>query len=272
MREGKVKVVGFKDGGEEECDLLMGADGVKSVVRKALFGEEEKFGPKYSGTSGVGGFLTTPLPSSVVDKRAMVFTFGRNGFFGYSSGGPPSTDSLMWWSISGTDSLPSRQNLDRDEIKAKMQKRHANAADPVIRDVIAKADVDSVYPTWVMPDLPHWGENGIVLVGDATHALSPTTEQGVSQALEDAQTLSLLLGDTLKRAYGSVPPEETASPAEQEKDAVAVSLKLLYNIRALRTKAIAERGRRMDRPKTKMSAAQEYSMYCFFWLMMRFTF
>ena len=219
------------------------------------------------GTSGIGGFINTELPERVAENKAMVFTFGGNGFFGYGSGGPPAAKSLMWWSNFETDSLPSRENLDPEEIKAEMWKRHGMSADPVIRDIMAKAEVDSIYPTWVLPDLPHWGENGIVLVGDAAHALSPTTGQGASQALEDAQTLSLLLAATLKQVYDT--GANGPSTAEKEKEALAVSIKLLYGIRAPRIKAIAERGRKMDSGKKKMSKIEEYGMYCFFWLMMR---
>jgi len=223
---------------------------------------------RHRGASGIGGFINMPLPERVAANKAMVFTFGGSGFFGYASGAPAEANNLMWWSTFETDDPPSRDNLDPEEIKADMRKRHANSADPVIRDIIAKAEVDSIYPTWVLPDLPHWGENGIVLVGDAAHALSPTTGQGASQALEDAQTLSLLLTQTLKRAYDA--GSEGASSAEREKDAVAVSLKLLYSIRQPRIQAIAERGRKMDGGKRKMSKVEEYAMYCFLWLMMRF--
>ncbi|KAK1754334.1 salicylate hydroxylase [Echria macrotheca] len=260
------KTVVFEDGGEEEgYDLVIGADGVRSVVRKAIFGDQ--FGPVYTGVSGVGGFLRAPLPPRVLDNRAMVFTFGGNGFFGYASGGPPEANSIMWWSSFETDSLPSKETLDIDEIKAEMRKRHGNWGDPVVRDIVATADVESIYPTWVMPDLPHWGEKAIVLVGDAAHALSPTTGQGASQALEDAQTLSLLLAETLKKVYAS--PENVA---EGEKDAVAFSAKHLFSIRASRIKEIADRGRKLDSGKRNVNVAAEYAMYCFLWVMMHVRF
>lgn len=211
----------------------------------------------------------------MADSKAMVFTFGRTGFFGYASGSPPSANSLMWWSTFETDSIPSRADLDVNEIKTKMKERHGDWADPVVRDIISKAEVNSIYPTWVLPDLPHWGENGIVLLGDAAHALSPTTGQGASQALEDAQTLSLLLAETVKMAYTVSPAESTVAPqgvswVEKERDAVAQTLKLFYDIRQPRVAAIAERGRKLDSGKRNISVVAEYAMYCFLWVVNHF--
>ena len=49
-----------------------------------------------SGLVGIGGFINKPLPEEVVKDKSMVFTFGRNGFFGYSSVGPAETNNMMW--------------------------------------------------------------------------------------------------------------------------------------------------------------------------------
>jgi hypothetical protein len=193
----------------------------------------------------------------------MVFAFGRNGFFGYASASPAEAKSLMWWSTFETDSLPSKTNLDPEEIKASLRERHRTWADPVVQDIISKAEVETIYPTWVLPNLPHYGENGIVLVGDAAHAMSPTTGQGASQALEDAQTLSLLLAETLRRAYNG-------GDDETEADAVALALKLFYNIRQPRVAAIVERGKKMDKGKGDVGVMAEYAMYCFLWIILRF--
>ncbi|KAK0718497.1 putative extracellular salicylate hydroxylase/monooxygenase [Lasiosphaeria miniovina] len=262
--EGK-KVVVFEDGGEEECDLVIGADGVKSEVRTALFGEDEEgeYSPQYTGASGIGGFINGPLPPRVADNKAMVFIFGRNGFFGYASASPAEADNLMWWSTFETDSLPSKTNLDAEEIKASLRERHRTWADPVVQDIISKAEVETIYPTWVLPNLPHYGENRIVLVGDAAHAMSPTTGQGASQALEDAQTLSLLLAETLGRAYDT-------SSEETETGAVALALKLFYEIRQPRVAAIVERGKKMDKGKGDVGVVAEYAMYCLLWVVLHF--
>lgn len=198
----------------------------------------------------------------------MVFTFGGNGFFGYSGGSTAPEGDLMWWSTFESDSLPSKSDLNVDEINAALKKRHSDWADPVIRDIVSQARVESIYPIWMVPPLPHWGENGIVLVGDAAHAMSPTTGQGVSQALEDAQTLALLLAETLKRAYAA--GSTGTSWAGEEREAAAHTLKLFSEIRQPRVGAIAERGRKMDQGKRDVSMFEEYAMYCFLWVVNHF--
>ena len=155
----------------------------------------------YSGQSGVGGFLKDPIPDFITDNKAMVFTFGGNGFFGYSSSAPKESQSLMWWSTFELDSASATTAIDPDAIKEALRKRHRHWKDPNIQNIIQKAEVQSIYPTYVLDidNMSNWGEEGMVLVGDAAHAMDPTTGQGASQALEDSQTLSLLLAECLKR-------------------------------------------------------------------------
>ncbi|KAF2471880.1 FAD/NAD(P)-binding domain-containing protein [Lindgomyces ingoldianus] len=251
--------------GEDVADLLIGADGVKSVVRTALLGGEGKYTPQYLGQSGVGGFINQPIPKYIRDNKAMVFTFGGAGFFGYSSGGPASAESVMWWSTFETSSLPSTNDINPTEIKKALIERHKNWKDPVLQDIILKAEVQSIYPTWVLPELPNWGERGIVLVGDAAHAMDPTTGQGASQGLEDSKTLALLLAKCMKRSEAG-----GASGPGSEKEAVALAIKLYHQIRSPRVSEIVERGKKLAGKKANVGIILEYVTYVFLWLLNKF--
>lgn len=218
----------------------------------------------HSGLSGVGGFLSTPLPPAITHPPSMVFTFGRNGFFGYSSSRPLSCGSLMWWSTFETSSLPDTKSIDPAVIKAALVERHKHWADPLVQDIVNRAKVESIYPTWVLPELPHWGERGVVLVGDAAHAMDPTTGQGASQALEDAQTLALLLKELLGTG------EASSCITGSEKQRVDVAIKLLHDIRSPRVHEIVERGKKIAGRKANVGVVEEYFMYAFLWLLNRF--
>lgn len=47
IEEGTKPTIRFSDGGQETADLIVGADGIRSPLRKALFGEAEEYRPKY---------------------------------------------------------------------------------------------------------------------------------------------------------------------------------------------------------------------------------
>lgn len=47
VKEGEKPVVHFSDGGAEQADLVVGADGIRSPVRKSLYGEKEEYRPVY---------------------------------------------------------------------------------------------------------------------------------------------------------------------------------------------------------------------------------
>lgn len=191
----------------------------------------------------------------------MVFEFGGNGFFGYSSGSPTSEKKLMWWSTFETCSLPDTTDVDPRDIKRALIERHKHWKDPIIQDTIINADVESIYPTWIMPELPNWGQKGMVLVGDAAHALDPTTGQGASQALEDSQTFALLLAEVFDvERYGSSKP----------KWAIDQTIDMYFKIRSPRVQRIVEHGKKLSGSKASVGVVKEYIMYLFLWLLMKF--
>lgn len=160
--------------------------------------------------------------------------------------------------------MPDRTIIDSGEMKRQLRERHGNWNDDLIRDIVKKAEIDSVYPTYTTPELPYWGEHGMVLIGDAAHALQPTSGQGTSQALESAQTFSLLLAQYLGRCG--------VSGALSVEDAVRLSVKGLYDIRSERVTTIGKRAKKMASGKVDNGIVVEYMMYLFLWLVTHFEF
>jgi 2-polyprenyl-6-methoxyphenol hydroxylase-like FAD-dependent oxidoreductase len=187
----------------------------------------------------------------------MVFTFGPNGFFGYSSSGK----GTMWWSTCEATDIPPSTRISLEDMRAQLKARHGKWKDPVLQAIVEKADVDSIYPVWTTPELPYWGKQGCVLIGDAAHALQPTSGQGSSQALEDAKTFALCLERFLSRSEASV--EGNTSTLNE---ALELTSKVYYQVRNPRINKIVERTKMMSNRKKEQGIAEEM-MTCFFlWL------
>jgi 2-polyprenyl-6-methoxyphenol hydroxylase-like FAD-dependent oxidoreductase len=62
-----------------------------------------------------------------------------------------------------------------------------------IPELLAASQEPVVLNIYDMPSLPAWHHGRVVLIGDAAHAVSPNSGQGAALALEDAQTLAMLL-------------------------------------------------------------------------------
>ncbi|KAI9376393.1 hypothetical protein BJX61DRAFT_538922 [Aspergillus egyptiacus] len=252
MRTKKVsRVVAREDGRNEvhfadgspfvEADLVIGADGVKGVSKLALLSEADEvdlYKPIYQGLVGVGGFISTEEVQSLVEEGSMNLVFGGNGFFGYFF----------------------------SEIVAQLRERHAHWKDPVIQRILGSLEVKNMFPTWTSPQLPMWERDGVVLIGDAAHALPSTSGQGSSQALEDAEAFVMLLCHWLRLAY-----QEPLLDAMAYKRAITMAAKQYEEIRRPRVQSILENAQRMQNTKRSMGVIAEYCMYCAMWLAGRFT-
>jgi 2-polyprenyl-6-methoxyphenol hydroxylase-like FAD-dependent oxidoreductase len=77
---------------------------------------------------------------------------------------------------------------------------------PFIRNIIRAAETTFPdFPSYAIPKQRSWHQGPVVLLGDAAHAISPSSGQGASMALEDAVVLAKCLRDisNLEQAFGT---------------------------------------------------------------------
>jgi salicylate hydroxylase len=186
----------FDDGRTAEADVVVGADGIHSAVRRELLGPEA---PRFSGNAAWRGLvpavrladLDLPVASTVVmgPGRHFVYYFVAGGrFVNWVGVAPTATWTLESWTAPGR----------LDEALADFE-----GWNPVVRRLItevgAGADTEfgaaTVY-RWALYDrdpLPRWGEGAVTLLGDAVHPMLPFMAQGACQAIEDAAVLAACL-------------------------------------------------------------------------------
>ncbi|KIW81250.1 hypothetical protein Z517_04275 [Fonsecaea pedrosoi CBS 271.37] len=137
--------------------------------------------------------------------------------------------------------------------------------------------LDAAYPTWTTPELPYWSLRGrAVLVGDAAHALQPSSGQGASQALEDAEALALslreyYLGDSTTTTTTSSPsrcpsPPVSLSPSGSPSTSLATALRAFETSRMPHVHAVRARAQRTSRMKADMGVLVEWAMYAAIYL------
>lgn len=190
-RDDKV-VARFEDGTTAEGDLLVGADGVQSRTRAAVFPAASP--PTFASAIGVGGITpAAALPHLTdEDRQSLTYTFGARGLF--SSCGTRAGD-VMWWSSFHRAQPLGQRELGPRELLDVFGHYHAP-----IPALIEAAGSTVTLDLFEVATMPRWHDGRVVLVGDAAHGPSPSSGQGASLALEDAMDLAKRLRDDLDHA------------------------------------------------------------------------
>jgi 2-polyprenyl-6-methoxyphenol hydroxylase-like FAD-dependent oxidoreductase len=176
QNQGQVQVTWT--GGGATADLLIGADGIRSTVRRLL--RPDAPAPRDLGrTAWLGLAPTAGQPGSV--------TMGPGAYFLIH---PLSRDRAYWAYITGCP----RPGVRHDDEKATVLGHVRGWHDP-IPALIAATPGTAVIHTDIhdLDPLPSYVNGRVALLGDAAHAMSPDRGQGAGQSIEDAVVLAAAL-------------------------------------------------------------------------------
>ena len=189
QKDGRVHL-GFEDGSTDVVDVLIGADGIHSSVRTALFGKES---PDFTGVVAYRAVVPAEklagLPNldaftkwwgAIPEVQIVTFplNLGKDIFIFATT--PQEGWHLESWTAPG----------DVSELKSLYQDFH-----PEARAFLDACDTVLKSALYVRDPLPRWHEGHCVLMGDAAHPMMPFMAQGAGQAIEDGIVLARCLAD-----------------------------------------------------------------------------
>ena len=206
----------FANGLVKEHDAVIGADGIRSRVRRELFGASAPVYRGYAVWRGVAHY-----DGSAIQPGANSETWGNGKRFGILCIGH---SKFTWYA---TANLPPDHLDGPGGRKRELQQAFAGWHRP-ITDLIAATDEDGImkHGAYDRAPLRRWSERMVTLLGDAAHPCTPNLGQGGCMALEDA----LVLAKCVTR-------EAT----------IAVALRRYESLRCERTRHIQQRSLLMGR-------------------------
>lgn len=176
--------VTFTDGQRLRYDLVVGADGLYSKTREALFPQAPK--PRYSGQAVWRAVL--PRPPEVTTATMWM---GR-----VKPGVNPVSKTHMYLFV--TEHRPTNEHVDPATFVPQLRALLAEFPAPLLQQVRAQIGEDSQIVFRPLEGLlmPRpWHQGRVVLIGDTVHATTPHLASGACIGLEDA----LVLADELAR-------------------------------------------------------------------------
>ncbi len=178
----------FANGHRAEVDILIGADGVRSQVRRFIAGEERA---AYSGTSAFRGIVPVRDLPSLPDPRALQFWMGPDAHLLHYAIGPDGGDVNFFAVVEG----PARWTHETwtAPVEPDAATRAFAGWHPAVIEMVGAVAHSVRWGLFTVQPLRTWRRGRAVLLGDAAHGMLPHHGQGANTTIEDAITLAELL-------------------------------------------------------------------------------
>src|SRR5580692_5060670 len=186
---GEVAVARFEDGTAAEADVVIGADGIHSAVRTALFGPDA---PRFTGKI----CYRSVIPTAAVRGGALSDVAADNGQWL----GPHGT--IVLYPLRGEELINVVAHYDDDSYRHESWVTRCEGSEVTERyagwhqSLLRLFEAGDTWYKWALYDrdpIPQWTKGRVTLLGDAAHAMLPYLGQGASQAIEDGAVLATAL-------------------------------------------------------------------------------
>jgi len=183
---GEVAVARFEDGTSVEADVVIGADGIHSAVRTALFGPDA---PQFTGKI----CYRSVIPTAAVGGGALSDVAADNGQWL----GPHGT--IVLYPLRGEELINVVAHYDDDSYRHESWVTRCERSEVTERyagwhpSLLRLFEAGDTWYKWALYDrdpIPRWTSGRVTLLGDAAHPMLPYLGQGACQALEDGAVLA----------------------------------------------------------------------------------
>ncbi len=188
----------FEDGSVDRVDVAIGADGIHSRVRTALFGAES---PRFTGVVSFRSVVPTERVRDVPEIDAFTKWWGPNAHSQIVSFPLNQGRDTFVFATTGQDSWHEESWTspgDVNELRSFYRDFHPDA-----RKLLDACDETLKSALYERDPLPIWSRGHVTLLGDACHPMLPFMAQGACQAIEDAVVLGRCLGPATGRAQAA---------------------------------------------------------------------
>lgn len=174
-------LVALSNGQVERADLLIGADGTHSTIRKMQFGNEDRFF-RYLGYHTAAFIFENPeLARSLGDEFKLLCVPGRNVGFYPLRGGRIASFFVH---------CARDMTLPKDRV-AELRRVYTDLGWLVTIALDAAERLPGIYYDQVgQIEMPHWTKDRVALIGDASMAVSLLAGQGASMGMASAYVLA----------------------------------------------------------------------------------
>lgn len=168
----------FEDNSTFEADVVIGADGIKSVVRNQLFAENLLRNAKQVCWRGI-----CEIDLAQKYHHELNEAWGKAKRFGFVK---ISDRKVYWYALANLNKVKTN-NINLTEYFGEFHND--------ILDIISATHKEQIFFSNIVDLKPidKWQNENICLIGDAAHATTPNLGQGACQAIEDAYVLGKLL-------------------------------------------------------------------------------